>query len=194
MSGGNHFRALANDLKRRASRWILGHRIRARNPTLICDPTAIWDYGYHDIDAIQIGTGVSVLANANIVVRRRSPRSSVEGGLILGDRAVVSSGVTILAAGGLVRIGNDSGVAPNCVVVAANHLYDPDGSHLHGAWNETKVGVELDDNVWVGATCVLLPGTRIGHGAVIVAGSLVSRVIPPRELWGGWPAQKLKAL
>ncbi len=194
MGIGNHIGALKNELQRRASRWVLAHRIRARHPSLVCDPTAIWDYAYHDIDAIQIGERVSVLANANIVVQRRSPRSRIEGGLILEDGAIISAGVTVQAAGGVIRIGRNSGVAANSAVIAANHLYSPDVSHIYGAWDEETVGVELDDNVWVGALCVLLPGTRIGSGSVIAAGSLVRGVVPPREIWGGWPARRLKSL
>lgn len=194
MSLADHIGALTREVRRRATRWILAHRIRARHPSLHCDPTAIWDYGYDDIDAIRIGERVSVLAYANIIVRRRSPRTKIEGGLTLGDGSNVSNGVIIHAAGGIVRIGDDSAVASNSVIVAANHVLDPHGTHLHGAWDEGRVGVELDDNVWVGALCVLLPGTRIGSGAVIAAGSVVNGAVPPRELWGGCPARRLKTL
>jgi len=47
-------------------------------------------------------------------------------------------------------------------------------------------------NVWVGANCVLLPGVTIGDNALIAAGSVVTRDVPPNEIWGGVPARKLK--
>jgi acetyltransferase-like isoleucine patch superfamily enzyme len=194
LSVAGHSLALGREARSRAARWILGHRIRARHPTLICDPTAIWDYGYRDIDAIQIGVGVSVLAHANITVHRYSPRSRVEGKLILGDGAIVSAGVVIIAAGGVVRIGKNSAVAANSVAVAANHLYAPGASHLHGAWDEERCGVIVGDNVWVGAGCVLLPGCLIGDDTVIGAGSVVRGTVTPGEIWAGVPARRIMTL
>jgi acetyltransferase-like isoleucine patch superfamily enzyme len=52
----------------------------------------------------------------------------------------------------------------------------------------------LGRNVWVGANCVLLPGTRIGDHSVIAAGSVVNSEVPSGEIWGGVPARRLKAV
>jgi maltose O-acetyltransferase len=52
--------------------------------------------------------------------------------------------------------------------------------------------VTVGNNVWVGANCVLLPGITIGDNSLIAAGSVVSRDVPPNEIWGGVPARKLK--
>jgi acyl-[acyl carrier protein]--UDP-N-acetylglucosamine O-acyltransferase len=44
--------------------------------------------------------------------------------------------------------------------------------------------VTIEDDVFVGPQCVVLPGVRIGHGAVIKAGSVLSRNVPPLTFWG----------
>jgi acetyltransferase-like isoleucine patch superfamily enzyme len=44
--------------------------------------------------------------------------------------------------------------------------------------------VVIEDNVFIGPHCVILPNVRIGEGAVIQAGTIVSRSVPPRTLWG----------
>lgn len=50
------------------------------------------------------------------------------------------------------------------------------------AVNSGKVVIEND--VFIGPHCVILPNVRIGQGAVVQAGTVVSRNVPPRTLWG----------
>jgi tetrahydrodipicolinate N-succinyltransferase len=45
-------------------------------------------------------------------------------------------------------------------------------------------GVEIEDDVFIGPHCVVLPGVRIGKGAVIKAGSVLTRNVPPYTFWG----------
>jgi len=60
-------------------------------------------------------------------------------------------------------------------------------SHFHsgprrisGGWKK----VEIEDDVFIGPHCVILPGIRIGKGAVIKAGSVLTRNVPPHTFWG----------
>ena len=55
--------------------------------------------------------------------------------------------------------------------------------------SDGKVVIERD--VFIGPHCVILPNVRIGEGAVIRAGTVVSRNVPPHALWGSPPAQAL---
>lgn len=180
--------------KVRLTRAILAHRVAVRHPTLRTDPTAIWDYGFHDLDAIELGEHVSVGAHAEIIVYRRSPHSPVPGRLVVGDRSVIATGANIRAAGGTIRIGSDSVVAQHSVVIAANHRTVLGRTHLHSPWDATRTGVTIGNNVWVGANCVIVAGVTIGDGAVIAAGSVVTRDVPPNEIWGGTPARHIKAV
>lgn len=54
--------------------------------------------------------------------------------------------------------------------------------------------VVIEDNVFIGPHCVILPNVRIGEGAVITAGTVVSRNVPPHTYWGVPPAQGLAEL
>lgn len=194
MSIGGLARVLVGDGRLYATRWILRLRIRLRHPTLFSDPSAIWDYGYRDIDAIQLGEGVRVYAFTEVLVQRHTRHSPVEGGLMLGDAVVVSTGVNIRAAGGIIRIGDRSGIGQHCVLVAANHRIEPGVPRFHTPWDKTRCGVEIGSNVWIGAGCMILPGARIGDNAVIAAGSVVRGVVPAGELWGGVPARYIKTI
>lgn len=187
-----HGRIIGRGWRNRIVSRILAHRVRYHHPTMLCHDTTIWDYAYADIDAIQIGKHVSIGPYAEIRVYKRSPRSSVEGRLILGDRVLLGAGVNIIAAGGTIRLGEASGIGQHSVAVAANHQVRLGREYLYTAWNETRTGVEIGDNVWVAANCVLLPGTRIGSNSVIGAGSVVSGEVPANEIWAGVPARKVK--
>lgn len=194
MSMIGHVRALAAESRKRCTRWVLGHRVRAQYPSLMCDPSAVWDYPYGDLDCIRIGRGASVGPFAEIIVRRRSQYSSVEGGLTLGDRAVLSTGTNIRAAGGQISIGTGSAIGQHVVIVAANHMLTAGEKRIHTPWDETRCSVRIGDNVWVGAGSVVLPGARIGNNAVIGAGSVVRGDVPEGELWAGIPARRIRSV
>lgn len=56
----------------------------------------------------------------------------------------------------------------------------------------TKLGkIVIDDYAFIGARSTILPGVHIGEGAIITAGSLVTKDVPPGEVWGGSPAKKI---
>ena len=186
--------AIIAPLRIRLTRAILAHRVRARHPTLRCDPTAIWDYAYRDIEAIEVGKDVSVGPFAEILVYRRSRHSKVPGRLILEDCAIISMSVDIRAAGGTIRIGENSGVGQHNVLVAANHQLRPGELHLASPWDEERTGVDIGKNVWVAAGCILLPGCVIGDNSMIAAGSVVRGTVPAGEVWGGVPARKIKTI
>lgn len=55
-----------------------------------------------------------------------------------------------------------------------------------------KLKTILGNDVWIGANAVILPGIKIGDGAVIGAGSVVTKNVPEYEIWAGNPAKKIK--
>lgn len=185
-----HLRTAGLQLKHELITRILSHRIQVRHPTLLSHPTAIWDYGYRDIDAIELGRHVSVGAFVEIVVQKRNRHTSIEGRLVLGDRAVISAGANLRAAGGTITVGAGSGIGQHSMVVAANHTIKPGTGYFNTPYDETRSGVTVGTNVWVGAHCVLLPGVTIGDNAVIAAGSVVTTSVPAGEIWGGAPARR----
>jgi acetyltransferase-like isoleucine patch superfamily enzyme len=49
----------------------------------------------------------------------------------------------------------------------------------------------IGENVWLGCNVAVLKGANIGDGAVVAAGAVVTKSIPPYEIWGGVPAKKI---
>ena len=193
MSFRSHVAAIAAPLRRRTTRAILAHRVRARHPTLNADVTSSGTMAMRDSTRSRSGHNVSVGPFVEILVQRRSSRSNVPGRLILDDECHIGFGTDVRAAGGTVRIGARTGVAQNCVLIAANHVVRS-GEHFRARWDEERCGIDIGCDVWVGAGSVVLPGCVIGDGAVIAAGSVVRGTVPAGELWGGVPARKIRSL
>ena len=110
------------------------------------------------------------------------------GRLVIGDRAFINYGVDI-AATGLVAIGSD------CLIGTHVSIIDND---FHGVTERLQVPaskpVIIGDNVWIGNRSIILPGVTIGEGAVVGAGSVVTRDVPARTVVAGNPARVLREL
>lgn len=177
---------LVDALRVEVQMWL----VLMRFPTLAIDRPSIWRFD--KLSALEIGEKVWVGPYTEIIAYSQSPRSSVAGKLILGNGSVVQTGCNIRAAGGIIDIGNDSVLAQGTVIVAANHAIG--NKILHDKWAEDKTGVTIGVNCWIGANCVVLPGTAIGDNSVVAAGSVVSKSVPANELWGGIPAHFIRKI
>lgn len=92
-----------------------------------------------------------------------------------------------------VTIGN------NCLIAANCQIFDGSGHDLSFPNVENRIHtggtskpVKIEDNVWIGANSIILPGVTIGNGSIISANSVVVKDIPPMVLAGGNPAVILK--
>lgn len=189
-----HILVLFRGLKSVIISKILSHMIQYHNPTLKCDRTVIWNYGFEWLDSIKLGTNVVIMPFTEIVVFKHTKHSAIEGKLEIGDNSVVTTAVNIRAAGGKIIIGKNSAIGEHSVLISANHSLYKDIPHINSPLDEMRTDVIIGDNVWVGACCSLLPGCRIGDNSVIGAGSVVSKEIPANEIWAGVPAKKIRAL
>jgi acetyltransferase-like isoleucine patch superfamily enzyme len=95
------------------------------------------------------------------------------------------------AYGGRIQIGTRVDIAPNCSFYPYNHGTAPDRS-IREQPIETKGGIFVGNDVWLGVGVVLLDGVTIGAGAVVGAGSLVNRNVPPGAIAAGVPARIIR--
>ena len=73
-----------------------------------------------------------------------------------------------------------------------DHRFDVPGQRIWDGERVEGAMTVVEDDVWIGTASVVLSGVRIGEGAVVAAGSVVTKDIPPYEIWGGNPAVKIR--
>ncbi|MAA61039.1 MAG: hypothetical protein CMK79_12930 [Pseudomonadales bacterium] len=194
MNPVNYILIILRELKQAWIERLLRYRIQYYNPTLYTHHSVIWNYGFNWLDSLEIGKDVYVMPGAEIIVFKKTKNSQKEGKLILKDHSVIGTGVNIRAAGGVIELGEYSGIGEHSVVVAANHSTDKDHLHIRSPWDEDRTDVIIGRNVWIGANSCLLAGSRVGDNSIVGAGSVVTGEIPANEIWAGVPARKIKDL
>lgn len=83
-------------------------------------------------------------------------------------------------------------MASDILITTENHSMDIECGIPYGKQKLTHAPVEIGENCWIGEKVIILPGVKIGDWAVIAAGAVVNKSVPPYELWGGVPAVPLK--
>jgi acetyltransferase-like isoleucine patch superfamily enzyme len=83
-------------------------------------------------------------------------------------------------------IGNNVVIAPEVKIFAASHDYHDLDLPDYGE------GISISDYVWIGGGAIILPGVNLGKGAVIGAGSVITRDIPDWSVAAGNPARVIK--
>lgn len=109
------------------------------------------------------------------------------GNIAIGDYCSVNPFTIVYGHGG-VTIGNGVRIAAHTVLIPANHDASDVSQPLHAS-GVTAVGIVIEDEVWIGTGCRILDGVRVGHHAVIGAGSVVTRSIPANSTAVGVPAR-----
>jgi acetyltransferase-like isoleucine patch superfamily enzyme len=105
------------------------------------------------------------------------------GGLSVGRYTFINQGFRVEGLA-QVSIGESVLIGPFCCFENINHR--PEGPEA--------LPVRVGNGVWIGAGSILLPGSCVGDGAVVAAGSVVRGQIPEHEMWGGVPARPIRRL
>lgn len=89
-------------------------------------------------------------------------------------------------------IGDYVMMGPDVYIFTVNHETSDTLIPMKKQGNTTVRGVTIGNDVWIGARSIILPGIKIGDGAIIGAGSVVTKDVPPYAVVGGNPAKILK--
>jgi maltose O-acetyltransferase len=120
------------------------------------------------------GTGTGVQRGCQILNGRK---------VHLGQRAVINFGCLLDGRVYPIRIGNDVSIGPEATILTLGHdPQSPDFADRGG-------GVLIGDRAWISYRAVVMPGVEIGEGAVIGAGSVVTRNVPAFAIVAGSPAR-----
>ena len=90
---------------------------------------------------------------------------------------------------GGIEIGDGSLIGHNTTIATLNHDFNPSKRQ-----NLIPSSVKIGKNVWIGSDCTILPGVEIGDGAIIGAGSVVTKFVPANTIAVGNPARVIKEI
>lgn len=154
---------------------------------------------------IQIAASTYIAKSA--MIQMSSDGGAFGGRILIAAGVTISDGVIVAAYGGFVEIEANSYIGPYCilyghggltigrdtmigahtVIIPANHGFGRTDVPMN-AQPPTKKGIHIAEDVWVGSGCKVLDGVRIGTGAVIGAGSIVTKDIDAYSIAFGVPA------
>lgn len=103
----------------------------------------------------------------------------------------------MLATQSAIRLGDHVMFGPEVVVLGGNHRIDFRGRFMNAVTEAEKRpqddrDVIIEDDVWVGCRAIILHGVTVGRGAVIAAGAVVTKSVPPYAIVGGVPAKVIR--
>lgn len=113
------------------------------------------------------------------------------GSIEIGRNTYINSGVVIYSGNG-VTIGESVLIAANCTLAPVNHEFRSRGKLISAqGFQPSRGGIIIENDVWIGANCVLLDGAILRHGCVIAANSLVRDEVEAYSINAGNPLKKL---
>lgn len=157
-----------------------------------------WGWIKASIQGVRLGGGAKISPNSIVKGAAYIGNATIGAGVKLGRGSYINSGV--IASG---EIGEYCSIAYNVLIGLSEHVVsrittspfeaavmglDPDATKKNVA--PPKIG----NGVWIGANVIILRGVVVGERSIIAAGAVVTKDIPPYEIWGGVPARKIKSL
>lgn len=140
-------------------------------------------------ESSQIGKGTRIWAFAHILPRAIIGSDCnicdgvfIENDVVIGDRVTIKCGVQLWDG---TRVANDVFIGPN-----ATFTNDP--YPRSKVYPEKFMGIIVETEASIGANSTILPGIRIGKGAMVGAGSVVTKDVPPNTIVVGNPAKVIK--
>lgn len=139
---------------------------------------------------VEIGPNTLIMHGAVLHVYnfRQLPNS----GIRIGRDCLIGEYSVIRGQGG-VSIGDRVYTSPMTQIIAVNHVFnDPERPFIEQGI--TAEGIVIEDDAWLGSAAVITDGVRIGKGAVVAAGAVVTRDVPPHSVVAGVPARVVKQI
>ena len=162
-------------------RYYLYKPFLARCGKKVCIPTGCEIRGFKNVslgDNARLGIGTQIYASGD-------GQESIE----IGKEVTFNSNVMVNADwGGTIKIGDYVSIGPNVVIRTSNHRYDNRDKPIKFQGHKSHP-IIIEEDAWIGANAVVLPGVVIGKGAVIAAGAVVTKDIESYTIAAGVPAK-----
>jgi len=140
-----------------------------------------------DIEDSVRGSRIAVGAHSVVDSFVKVKPAGGSGDLLIGEHVVINSGCVLYTGQGI-TIGNHVAIAANCTLAPVNHAYqDKNRLIREQGFLPGKGGIVIEDDVWIGANCVLLDGAVLRRGCVVGAGSIVRGELAAYTVYAGLP-------
>jgi len=153
------------------------------------------------VDTIE-GASITIANNVTLNSRNRGYHINLHSPVkLFADRpgAEIYIGENTRIHGTCIHAYEKISIGESCLIAGNTQIFDGGGHDLSFPDVENRINtrgnanpIVIEDNVWIGANCIILPGVCIGNGSVIAAGSVVYKDIPPFVIAGGNPAKVIK--
>ena len=161
---------------------------------------------------VSLGSDVLLMPGARLICAGMPPYLEAAGKIEIGAQSIVREGAILQTYGGTIKIGRNCTVNPYCLIqgnggieigdntliashvcmYSANHIF-ADATQPIRAQGETRQGIRIGSDVWVGGGVIILDGVTIGDGAVVAAGAVVNRDVAPGEIIAGVPGRAVSS-
>lgn len=157
----------------------------------------LYTFFFKKAGTFRSGVGVVIQGFKNISfgngigLNRHCSLYSARGIISIGNNVFIGDFSSINANDAEITIGSDVAIGPMTLLQGANHAFDDlevpivEQGHISSF-------IIVEDNVWIGAHCTILPGVRLGAGCIVAAGAVVTKDVPLNAIVGGVPAKVLK--
>jgi len=130
-----------------------------------------------------------------LILSKCGKNVNIDRGAIFSSRVEIgdNSGIGInCRIDGKVTIGNNVMMAPECIIHTINHNFQRTDIPMNMQGNSDEKPVVIGDDVWIGSRVIILPNVKIGSGAILAAGAIVTKDVPEYAIVGGNPAKIIK--
>lgn len=121
-------------------------------------------------------------------------RNTIVGKIKIGNDVSLGINNIFYCSIAQITIGNHVMFGPNVTMISGDHRVDIPGKYMSEVKEDDKIPendspIVLEGDNWIGANSTILKGVTIGIGAVVAAGAVVTKDVPPYSIVGGIPAQ-----
>lgn len=144
-----------------------------------------------DIEPSERGTRIVIEKGVMIDSFVKIKPAGGTGDIIIGRNSYINSGCVLYSGNGI-SIGEDVLIAANCTLAPVNHEYRSRHQSIkEQRFMESRGGIVIEDDVWIGANSVILDGAILRKGCVVGANSLVTGELEPYTIYVGSPVKKV---